>query len=86
MVDAGNDRTDIEMIKLTETEELLDLFAKLLVQTHARVSVSDSEPPAPAMDDNLPLGGRVIGDPELDRETFEFDKRKWEDEPKVQGV
>jgi len=75
LVDAGHDKTDIE---LTEREEFLDLFANLLVQTQARVSVS--EPPGPAMDDNLPPGGRISGDPELEREMFEFDKRKWENE------
>jgi len=75
LVDAGHDKTDIE---LTEREELLDLFANLLVQTQAQVSVS--EPPAPAMDDNLPPSGHVSGDPGLEREMFEFDKRKWEAE------
>ena len=30
----------------------------------------------------LPPSGRVSGDPELEREMFEFDKRKWEDEQK----
>jgi len=48
---------------LSESEDLLALYAEFLVQTQARVSVS--EPPAPAMDDNLPPGGRVSGDPEL---------------------
>jgi len=32
------------------------------------------------MGDNLPPDGRVGGNPELDREMFEFDKRKWEAE------
>ena len=32
------------------------------------------------MDDNLPPSGRVSGDPGLEREMFEFDKRKWEAE------
>ena len=50
---------------LTEREELLAL-ADFLVQTQTRVSVS--EPPAPAMDDNLPPGDRVSGNPDLDRE------------------
>jgi len=71
LVDAGHDKTDIE---LTERQELLDLFANLLVQTQARVSVSET--PAPAMDDSLPPGGRVSGDTKLEREMFEFDKRK----------
>jgi len=77
LVDAGHDKTDIE---LTEREELLDLFANLLVQTQARVSVS--EPPAPAMDDNLPPPGWTGGYTDLDREALEFEKRKWEDEQK----
>jgi len=60
---------------LTEREEMLALYADFLVQTQTRVSVS--EPPAPAMGDNLPAAGRVSGDPGLEREMFEFDKRKW---------
>jgi len=32
------------------------------------------------MGDNLPPDGRVGGNFELDREMFEFDKRKWEAE------
>ena len=75
LVDAGHDKSHIE---LTDREELLDLFANLLVQTQARVSVY--EPPAPAMDDNLPAANRVCGDPGLEREMFEFDKRKWDAE------
>ena len=64
----------IDLTELTETEELLNLYAKFLVQTQTRVSVS--KPPAPARDDNLPPGGRVSGEPELEREMFECDKRK----------
>jgi len=75
LVDAGHDKTDIE---LTEREELLDLFANLLVQTQTRVSVSQR--PAPAMGDNLPPGDRVSGNPDLEREMFEFEKMKWADE------
>ena len=77
LIEAGYGKDDMD---LTEREELLALYADFLVQTQTRVSVS--EPPAPAMDDNLPPGGRVSGDPELEREMFEFDKRKWEDEQK----
>jgi len=60
LIDAGYEKDDID---LSEREDLLALYAEFLVQTQARVSVS--EPPAPAMDDNLPPGGRVSGDPEL---------------------
>jgi len=75
LIEAGYEKDDID---LTEREELLALYTQFLVQTQTRVSVS--EPPAPAMDDNLPPGGRVSGDPGLEREMFEFDKRKWEAE------
>ena len=78
LIEAGYGKDDMD---LTEREELLALYADFLVQTQTRVSVS--EPPAPAMGDNLPPGDRVSGNPDLDREMFEFDKRKWEDE---QGV
>jgi len=40
LVDAGHDRTDME---LTEREELLDLFANRWAQTQAHVSVSEQE-------------------------------------------
>ena len=58
----------------------MTLYAELLVQTQTRVSVS--EPPATAMDDDLLPDGRVsgTGNLELEREMFEFDKHKWEDE------
>jgi len=58
LVDAGHDKTDIEW---TEREELLDLFANLLAQTQARVSVSEQE--TTVMGDNLPPDGRVSGNP-----------------------
>jgi len=75
LIDAGYEKDDID---LTEREDLLALYAEFLVQTQTRVSVS--EPPAPAMGDNLPAGGRVSSDPGLEWEMFEFDKRKWEAE------
>ena len=62
---------------MTEREELLNLY-NLLAQTQTRVSVSEQE--TTATDDNLPPDGRVSGNPELEREMFEFDKRKWTDE------
>ena len=74
LIDAGYEKDDIDLI---EREELL-AHAEFLVQTQTRVSVS--EPPAPAFGDNLPAGGRVSGDPRLEREMFEFDNRKWEAE------
>jgi len=49
LIEAGYEKDDMD---LTEREELLALYADILVQTQTRVSVS--EPPAPAMDDNLP--------------------------------
>jgi len=67
LVDAGHDRTDIE---LTEWEELLDLFAKLLAQTQTHVSVSEQE--TTAMGDNFPPPGWTGGHTDLDREAFEF--------------
>jgi len=75
LIDAGYDRTDIE---LTEREELMNLFADILAQTQTHVSVSEQE--NTVMGDNLPPDGRVGGNPDLDREMFEFDKRKWEAE------
>ena len=54
----------------------MTLYAELLVQTQTRVSVS--EPPATAMDDDGRVSG--TGNLELEREMFEFDKHKWEDE------
>jgi len=52
LVDAGHDRTDIE---LTERKELLDIFANLLAQTHTHVSVSEQE--TTAMDGKFPPAG-----------------------------
>jgi len=75
LVDAGHDRADME---LTEREEVLDLFVNLLAQTQTHVSVSEQE--TTVMGDNLPPDGRVGGNPELDREMFAFEKRKWEAE------
>jgi len=59
LIDAGYEY-EKDDIDLTEREELLALYAEFLVQTQTRVSVS--EPPAPAMCDNLPPGGRVSDD------------------------
>jgi len=73
LVDAGHDRTDIE---LTEREELLDLFAKLLAQSQTHVSVSEQE--TTAIDDNFPPAGWTDGHTDLDMEAFEFEKMKWE--------
>ena len=75
LLDTGHDRTDIE---LTEREELLDLFAKLLAQTQARISVSEQE--TTTMDDNFPPAGWTGGHTDLDREAFEFEEMKWADE------
>jgi len=75
LIEAGYEKDDID---LTERDDLLAPYAEFLVQAQTRVSVS--EPPAPAMGDNLPPGGRVSGDLGLEREMFEFDKRKWEAE------
>ena len=52
LVDAGHDRTDIE---LTERGELLDLFAKLFAQSQTHVSVSKQE--TTAMGDNFSPAG-----------------------------
>jgi len=73
LFDAGYKKDDID---LTEREDLLTLYAELLVETQARVSVS--EPPATAMDDNLSPDGHVVVN--VDKEMFEFEKRKWEAE------
>jgi len=88
LIEAGYEKDDIDF---TEREELLALYAEFLVQTQTRVSVS--EPPAPAIDDNLPSGDRVSGNPDLDREMFEFEKmklademRKWEAEKRRKEV
>jgi len=75
LIEAGYENDDID---LTEREELLALYAEFLVQTQTRISVS--EPPVPAMGDNLPPGDRVSGNPDLDWEMFEFEKMKWADE------
>ena len=75
LIDAGYDRTDIE---LTEREELMNLFADILAQTQTHVSVLEQE--NTVMGDNLPPDGRVGSNPDLDREMFESDKRKWEAE------
>ena len=58
LIDAGYEKDDMD---LTEREELLDLFANLLAQTQARVSVSEQE--TTVMGDNLPPDGRVSGNP-----------------------
>ena len=75
LVDAGYEKYDLD---LTEREDLLTLYAELLAQTQARVSVSKQE--TTVMGDILPPDGRVSGNPALDREMFEFNKRKWEAE------
>jgi len=77
LVDVGHDKTDIE---LTEREELLDLFAKLLAQSQTHVSVSEQE--TTAKGDDYPLPGWTGGHTDLDREAFEFEKMKWADEMK----
>ena len=65
LIDAGYNKDDID---LTERDELFELYAQLLAQSQARISIFEPlAQEATAMGDNKPPTVRVSGDAELER-------------------
>ena len=78
LIDAGYNKDDIDLI---ERDELFELYAQLLAQSQAHISISEPlAQEATGMGDNIPPTVCVSGDDELERQMFEFEKRKWEAE------
>jgi len=72
LVDAAHGRTDIELTKRNFWTPSLIFSPKPIPMFPFR--------------SRRPLDGRIGGNPELDREIFEFDKRKWDAEERYREL